>query len=64
VAGLDTLNEAIHFDGMIESQACRETRADPQCVGRFDEHAIRADVARAGAQYGGAPFDLDCRTEA
>src|SRR5580704_19470019 len=37
----------------------RKTRPDPQGIDRFDEHAIRAYVARTGAQDGRTPFDLE-----
>lgn len=37
----------------------RKSRANPQWIGRFDEHSIRTDVARAGAQNCRTPFDLE-----
>jgi len=58
-AGLDTLDAAIHFYGMIESEVRGETGADPERVGGLDEHAVGADVARFSAKNGGAPFDFE-----
>ena len=40
-------------------QPRHEARADPQCIGDFDEHSVRADVARVAAENRGAPFDFE-----
>jgi hypothetical protein len=58
-AGFDAFDEAIDFDGHFDADVGGEACADPERVGRFNEHAVGADITSAGAKNGGAPFDLE-----
>jgi hypothetical protein len=61
-AGFDPFDEAIHFDGSVGADMCREARTDPKRVAGFDEHAVGTDITCSGAEDGGAPFDLEIGT--
>lgn len=58
-AGFDAFDEAIDFDGHFDANVGSEAGADPEGVGRFDEHAVGTDITCAGAKNSGAPFDLE-----
>src|SRR5260370_8364894 len=59
LAGLDALHGAIHLHGPVKCQARGEAGSYPQGVRGFDEHAIRANVARLPAQDCRPPLNLE-----
>ena len=58
-ARLYPLHETIDFDGHFHADAGGEAGADPQRIGRFDEHAIGTDITCPGAKNCRTPFDLE-----
>src|ERR1700759_242384 len=62
-AGFHALDEAIHLHGPIGADMGGKSCADPERVRRLNKHAIRTDVARARAQDGRSPFDLEIGAE-
>src|SRR5262249_9212095 len=60
---LHAFYRTIEFHGTVNHEPRRKSRSHPKSVGRFDEHAVRADIARVPAKNRRAPLNLEVGAE-